>query len=132
MFGRNEQLGKGQRGWWVMAAAIAALVQLCSPGGLSLALASGTAGDPAQMAAYNSAGVSDVLKMVDAKVDPVVIKAYIQNSSTAYNPSANEIVALKQHGVSDDVLTAMLVRGGEMRAQSAQGAPSASPAPTAL
>src|SRR5262249_44112042 len=109
MFGRNAKYGKGQRGWWVVAAAIAALVQLCSPGGLSMALASGTAGDPAQTAltTYNSAGVSDVLKMVDAKVDAGVIKAYIQNSSTAYNPSANEIVALKQHGVSDDVLTAM-------------------------
>src|SRR5262249_47430411 len=47
-------------------------------------------------------------------------------------PSANEIVALKQHGVSDEIVTAMLMRGGEMRAQAAQGAPSATPAPTAL
>ena len=41
-----------------------------------------------------SPGVADIVKMVDAKVDPEVIKTYIQHSATAYNPSASEIIAL--------------------------------------
>jgi hypothetical protein len=134
MFGRNTKSTEVRRSWWITTAAIAALAQLFSPLGLSMALASGTSSDPTQAAApsYNSAGVSDVMKMVDAKVDANVIKAYIQNSSTAYNPSATEIIALKQHGVSDDVLTAMLVRGGEMRGQAGQvSAPPADSAATA-
>jgi hypothetical protein len=71
-----------------------------------------------------SPGVADIVKMVDAKVDPEVVKTYIQNSSTAYNPSATEIIALKDHGVGSDILTAMLQRGAEVRTQ-ATGAASA-------
>jgi len=41
----------------------------------------------------------EILKMVDAKVDAEVIKAYIQVSQVAYSPSATEIIALKDRGV---------------------------------
>ncbi len=76
-----------------------------------------------------SAGVADIVKLVDAKVDTGVIETYIRNSPTAYNPSATEIIALKNHGVGPEILTAMLQRGGELRAQAmaavpAGGAPS--------
>lgn len=50
-------------------------------------------------AAARSPGIAEILNMLDSKVDPGVIKAYIQNSSVAYNPSAAEIIALKQQGV---------------------------------
>lgn len=66
---------------------------------------------------YYSPGVADILKMVNAKVDAEVIKAYIRNSSYAYNPSAAEIIAFKQQGLPDEVITAMVQRGGELRAQ---------------
>jgi hypothetical protein len=69
-----------------------------------------------------SAGVGDILRMVEAKVDLEVIKAYINNSRTAYNPSADEIIALKDRGVSSEVLTAMLQHGAQVRAQAAQAA----------
>jgi hypothetical protein len=75
-----------------------------------------------------SPGVADIVKMVEAKVDPEVIKTYVKSSSTAYNPSATEIIALKDHGVAPEILTAMLQRGAEVRAQSmraAQAAPNA-------
>ena len=42
--------------------------------------------------AHNSAGVDEVLKMVDAKVDPSVIAAYVRGSGVAYSLSANEII----------------------------------------
>ena len=64
-------------------------------------------------AARFSAGVGDILKMVDAKVDAEVIKAYVKNSPTAYNPSATEIIALKDRGVGPEILTALLQRGAE-------------------
>src|SRR6516164_1030360 len=70
----------------------------------------------------------DILKMVDAKVDPNVIKAYIKNAPIAYNPTASEIIALKQHGVPDELIATVLERGGEVRTQFAQAATQSAPA----
>ncbi len=67
-----------------------------------------------------SSGVAEIAKMVEAGVGNDVIKAYIQNSTTAYRPDATEIIALKEKGASADVLTAMLTRGGELRSQQAR------------
>ena len=80
-------------------------------------------------AARYSAGVADIVKMVDAKVDPQIVKAYIQNSPTAYNPSATEIIALKDRGVGPDILTAMLQHGAEVRTQAMRAAPGAANPP---
>src|SRR5690242_11364506 len=74
-----------------------------------------------------SRGVQDVLKMLDAKVDPGVIKAYIRNANIAFNPTATEIIALKQRDVPDEVITAMIQRGAEVRMQLAQAGQSAQP-----
>jgi hypothetical protein len=74
-----------------------------------------------------SPGIHDVLKMLDAKVDMEVIKAYIKNSPIPFNPSATEIIALKNHGVPDDLITAMIQHGAEVRAQLAQSAQMAAP-----
>jgi len=79
--------------------------------------------------APHSAGVGEVLKMLDAKVDSEVVKAYIRNSSTAYNPNAAEIITLKERGVPGDILVAMLQRGGELRGQAGQPAPAVTEAP---
>jgi hypothetical protein len=69
--------------------------------------------------------------MVDEKVAPEVIKTYIQNSPTAYHLSAAEIIALRDHGLGADILTAMLQHGAEMRAQAMRAAPAAT-GPSAL
>ncbi len=65
-----------------------------------------------------SPGIREILKMLDAKVDPQVVRAYIQNSTTAYSLSAQDIIDLKQRGVPDDVLTSMMQHGAEVRARS--------------
>jgi hypothetical protein len=78
------------------------------------------AGQP--VAVFHSSGMGEILKMLDAKVDPEIIKAYVKNSQTAYSPNAAEIIALKEHGVSSDIIVAMLQRGGELRGQAAQAA----------
>ena len=80
-------------------------------------------------AARFSPGVADIVKMVEAKVDAEVIKTYIQNSPTAYSPSATEIIALRDHGVAPDILTAMLQHGAEVRAQAMRAASAAANAP---
>jgi hypothetical protein len=55
--------------------------------------------------------------MLDAKVDLGVIKAYIQSAQVSFNPSAADIIALKQHGVPDELVTALMQRGAEVRDQ---------------
>jgi hypothetical protein len=53
-------------------------------------------------------GVPEVLKLVQAQVGDDTTIAYIQNSGTLYGLTASEIIYLRQQGVSDRVLSAML------------------------
>jgi len=84
-------------------------------------------------------GVPEVLQLSQANVGDSVIVNYIQNSGNNYGLNAAQIIYLRQQGVSDAVINAML----NQRSQSAQAAPAAtqassdstatysSPAPTA-
>ena len=119
-----ENLKKGRRERWLTIAAMAALIPLFYSvasaievtGVASAGLTANGAPQGAATLGY-SQGIGEILKMVDAKVDVTVIKAYIKNSPTAYNPNANEIIAMKQRGVGDDIITTLIQRGGEVRAQ---------------
>ena len=79
-----------------------------------------------------SPGARDVLRMVQAKVSTDVIAAYVRASATPFNLSANDIIVLRHLGVTDEVLTAMLQRSGELRAQAVPAGPgyATAPAPT--
>jgi len=55
-----------------------------------------------------SYGVAPVLEMAQARVADDLIVRYVQNSGTIFALKASEIVYLKQQGVSDLVLNAML------------------------
>jgi hypothetical protein len=55
-----------------------------------------------------SSGVPEVLKLSRAQVNDDTIVAFVGNSRRTYNLSASEIVYLREQGVSDRVLTAML------------------------
>ena len=68
----------------------------------------------------HSAGVDEVLKMMQAGVSPDVIRTYVENSPIVYTLSANDIIALKQHAVPDDITTAMLKRGARLMQQLSQ------------
>ena len=75
-----------------------------------------------------SVSTEEILKMVDAKVSPDVIKAYVESAAVACNPTATDIVALKTRGVPDDITTVLLKRSAEVRGQVRQaGANSATP-----
>src|SRR3984957_14547509 len=63
---------------------------------------------PAQDAAQQlSPAVAQVVQLAQAKVGDDTIIAYIQNSETIYGLDANQIVYLKQQGVSSTVLNTM-------------------------
>lgn len=53
-------------------------------------------------------GVPQILKLVQAKVSDDTIIAYIRNSGNGYPLNADQIIYLRQQGVSDAVLTVML------------------------
>src|SRR5256885_1052163 len=74
-------------------------------------------------------GTAEILKMVDAKVEGSVILAYIDSSPVAYNPSASEIIMLKDRGVPSEIIAAMLKHGSEMRARAMAAAPPPPSAP---
>ena len=54
------------------------------------------------------AAAAKVLQLAQAKVADSTIIAYIKNSGNHYHLSADEILYLRHHGVSDAVVTAML------------------------
>ena len=77
-------------------------------------------------------GVEDVLKLSRAQISEEIIQNYVQSSGTVYNLSPNDIVYLRNQGVSDRVVTAMLdqrKRASESVAQSAPP-PAAAPVPS--
>jgi len=80
-----------------------------------------------------SPGVAQIIKMLDCKVDTQAILAYVQDSPTAYDPDASELMALKGHGASTELMMALLHHGDELRLRLAQvlnalNAPSVVPA----
>jgi uncharacterized membrane protein YgcG len=76
----------------------------------------------AQSAPQLSYGVPQVLQLSQAKVSDSTIIAYIQNSGNSYGLDANQIIYLRQQGVSDAVINTMLTQPRNVAA-SAQTAP---------
>ncbi len=138
MANQSETARRRLRALWLMPCAL--LLGACLPSSAINSVAPSAAAvtqeapsTPSAPPATFSAGVADILKMVDARVDLEVIQTYVRNSPTAYNPTATEIIALKNRGIGPEILTAMLQRGGELRAQAARAsaavASPAAPAP---
>ena len=85
-----------------------------------------TANTAAQPAAATQAavpqlsyGVPEILQLSQAKIGDSTIIAYVQNSGNNYGLNAAQIIYLRQQGVSDAVVNAML----KQRSQSAPTAP---------
>jgi hypothetical protein len=62
-----------------------------------------------------SAGVAEIIQMLDAGVEPPVLLAYIQRSCIPYEPDATELITLKDRGASTEILLALLHRGDQVR-----------------
>jgi hypothetical protein len=73
-----------------------------------------TAANAAQPSAVSTSapwlppGAAQVLQLAQAKVGDDTIVAYVKNSGTGYYFNADQIIYLRQQGLSDAVLTAML------------------------
>lgn len=63
---------------------------------------------PTAAAPTLSYGVAQILQLAQAKVSDDTIIAYIRNSGNSYGLDANQIVYLRQQGISDNVITVML------------------------
>ena len=83
----------------------------------------------ARPAGTYSAGIAEIIRMLDANIDAPVILAYIQNSPIPYDPDGTELVALKEHGASAELLMALLHHGDELSLQLAQAQSAANPPP---
>ena len=75
-------------------------------------------------------GTQEVLKLVRSKLGDDTIIAFIKNSSLAYNLGAEQVIFLRNEGVSEAVLNTMLTRGNgpSGAAIAASPAPSVAPA----
>lgn len=66
--------------------------------------------------------VEEVAELSKAGVGDQVILSYIKNSDSAFNLNAQDIIALRNQGVSSEVTAAMIQRGAEVRLASQQEA----------
>jgi len=73
----------------------------------------------------------EIVKMSEAGTDPATIRAFVESSTIAYNPKAEEIIYLHDHGISDSIITAMIQHGARIREQTATApaAPATPPPP---
>jgi hypothetical protein len=67
----------------------------------------------------------DILKLVKAQIGEEVILGAVNNKPGKYSLTTNDMIALKQAGVSDKTIAAMVARTGSALPNAASGAPSA-------
>ena len=71
-----------------------------------------------------SAGVEELLKMLQAGVSKDVIRAYIETSQAVPQLSASDIVKLKERGLPDDLTLALMKRKAELATEARQASAS--------
>ena len=95
------------------------MVAVMAVAGLALSASTALAQDSSaentvQPAAVNapvpqlSYGVSQIVQLAQAKVGDDTIIAYIKNSGNSYGLTVDQIIYLRQQGISDAVITTML------------------------
>ena len=77
-----------------------------------------------------SGAIGDVVKLHEAGMDPTTIQAFIENSTIAYVPTADEILRLHKLGIPEPLIAGLIRRGGELRNQQAQTARGQEAVPT--
>src|SRR5439155_10018762 len=76
-----------------------------------------------------SPGAAEVIRLAQSGVGEDVIKAYIENSASGFELSADHILYLRDLGISSDLITDMLNRDKVLRNQSPPAAPPAAAPP---
>ncbi len=92
--------------------------------------ASASAAEPARTALVrHSPSIDAILQMVDGGVSTNIVKSYVESSLVPFDPTPADLLALKQHGVSDEITLAIIQHGAQLR-QQFQQTPAAAPATT--
>ena len=75
--------------------------------------------------------LAQVIRLTQAGVDESVIMTYVTNSSSTFNLDSDKIIYLKDIGLPNEVVTAMMQRDQQLQQQMAAAAyqPPAQPAP---
>jgi len=79
-------------------------------------------GRPDPVAANVSAPVAEVARLHLSGLDETVVKAFVERSTNAASPSADEVIYLRDIGISPRVITAMIQQTAKMREQAAAAA----------
>lgn len=75
------------------------------------------AGTPAEVSTNYPPSATEVIKLAQAGLHDDVLLAYVKGSQSFYNLSADDVVALKNAGLSPQVITAMLNHDSALRGQ---------------
>ncbi len=116
---------------WFSTLTLAAALVLAArtvPAQDSATAATASAGQTAPQLSY---GVSQIVQLSKAKVGDDTIINYIHNSGSSYGLDANQIVYLKQQGVSDAVINTMLSQPQPTQPAAPVAAPAANATATA-
>jgi len=73
--------------------------------------------------------LAEIIKLANSGVEESVMMAFVTNSTSTFNLSAEEIIYLKDIGVPDRVVTAMILRDQTLRVDSATALAAAAPPP---
>ena len=73
------------------------------------------ADQPVKKPTTKSPGIVELLEMADAGVSADVMKSYVEGSTTKYSITANEVILMKEKGISDEVTAAVLKRMNDER-----------------
>src|SRR5437867_9627970 len=76
-----------------------------------------------------SPAVAEVLRLAESGVAEDVVMAYVQNSPAGFNLSADQILYVRDLGLSSQVITAMLNRDAMLRSQPQPSQPATEPEP---
>jgi hypothetical protein len=79
----------------------------------------------ASLASAASLKNSDIVKMVEAKLDPSIILSAVKGSDGSFDTSAEGIIALAKAGVPSSVIDAMMKKGATPASSAASSAPTA-------
>ncbi|KAF0171537.1 MAG: Uncharacterized protein FD161_4264 [Limisphaerales bacterium] len=86
---------------------------------------------PNPAAANVSAPVAEVARLHLSGLDETVVRAFVEKSTNALSPGADELIYLKDIGVSPRIITAMIQQTAKMREQAAAAAALRASAPPA-
>src|ERR1017187_4382551 len=90
--------------------ALTAVAGLCLLASNALVQSTSAPATASQVAPQLSSGVAEVVQLARASVGDDVIVNYIHNSGNAYGLDANQILYLKQQGISERIINAMLTQ----------------------